>query len=69
MGKKSSAYYQTLLTIGVIAILSYLVLRVTNQGFSPEMGLNVDAGEIGQAVLDKLVDIVLSLINPERRSF
>ena len=65
---KSRALIQTLITVGIIAVLSLVVSKMLDQEINPEMAMNVNVSEIGQAVLDVLVDAISSLINPERRS-
>ena len=49
-------------------MLSLVVSKMLDQEINPEMAMNVNVSEIGQAVLDVLVDAISSLINPERRS-
>ena len=52
----------------VIGVLSWLALGVVNQEINPDIP-NVDIAEIGQKLLQAVVDFVLGLINPERRGF
>ena len=69
MKKKNSAFVKALLTVVVIGLLSWLVLKVVNKEINPDLAIGVDVAEIGQKVLQAIVDFVLSLINPERRGF
>ena len=50
-----------------IAVVSFFVLRVLNQEITPD--ISVDVAEIGKKILQAVVDLVLSLINPEKKTF
>jgi len=68
MKKKNSAFYKALLTVVIIGLVSWVVLKVVNKEIDPDLP-NIDVAEIGQKLLQAVVDFVISLINPERRGF
>ena len=69
MKKKNTALIRALLIVSVIAMVSWLALKVVNKEIDPSIPLAIDVAEIGQKLLQAMVDFVVSLINPERRSF
>ena len=67
MKKKNSALVRALLIVVIIGVVSWLALGVVNKEINPELSIELNIAEIGQKVLQAVVDFVLSLINPERR--
>ncbi|MEQ9229257.1 MAG: hypothetical protein RIF46_01140 [Cyclobacteriaceae bacterium] len=68
MKKKNSALKRSLLIVAFLAVSSYFVLEVFNRMTNPDLDISINTSGIGQAVLDVVVDVLRSLINPERRS-
>ena len=55
--------------IVVGAILGVLfILEAGNKDFAFSLPFEIDGGKLAAAVLEKIKDIVLSLISPERKS-
>ncbi len=69
MKKKGSTFVRALLIVGGISLLSWLVLLIVNKEINPELSIDLNLAELGQKILQAVVDFVLSLINPERRGF
>ena len=67
MKKKNSAFVKALLIVVSIGMVSWLALRIVNKEMNPDFSLSIDVAELGQKLLQVVVDFVLSLINPERR--
>lgn len=65
--KKKQSVFVSLLIVLAIAVVSFFVLRVLNQEITPD--ISVDVAEIGKKILQAVVDLVLSLINPEKKTF
>ncbi len=68
MKKRNSALKRSLLIVAFLVVSSYFVLEVFNRMTNPDLDISINTGGIGQAVLDVVIDIVSSFLNPERRS-
>lgn len=66
MKKKHKAFIHALATVALIAFTSWLVFRATSQDITPELAVNIDAGKVAGAVLDRVVDALSDLIFPDR---
>lgn len=69
MARAGKIVLRPIIIVVCLALSSFFALQVYNRMSNPDLDISLNASGIGQAVLDVVVDVLRSLINPERRSF